>query len=195
MQMRTDRRSLRSQAALRSALIELLEHRDYDAITVQDIVDKANVGRSTFYAHCSGKDDLLRLSVRLLRAELVAARDAAQGPGDAAGRVFGFSLPVLEHVFSHRRLYPAIAHGRAREVFMSELRSTVSELVRAELPVAPGRGDLPPEATVEYFVGAFMAMLGWWIEHKARHPAAALDGAFQDLARRGLGPCRLGRSG
>lgn len=187
MQMRTDRRTLRSQAALRSALIDLLERRDYDAITVQDIVDRANVGRSTFYAHCSGKDDLLRLSVRLLRAELVAARDAAPGgPGDAGGRIFAFSLPVLEHVFSHRRLYPAVAHGRAREVFMSELRSTVSELVRAELAGAPRRGDLPAEVTVEYFVGAFMAMLGWWIEHKARHPAAAVDSWFQDLARRGL---------
>lgn len=187
MEKRADRRTLRSQAALRSALIDLLERKDYDEITVQDIVDQANVGRSTFYSHCSGKDDLLRLSLRLLRAELVVSRDAAlDRPGDAERRVFAFSLPLLEHVFSHRRLYPAIAHGRARDVFMGELRLTVSDLVRAELLAAPSRHGLPLDVTVEYFVGAFMAVLGWWIEHKARHPTAEVDAAFQNLAQRGL---------
>jgi AcrR family transcriptional regulator len=78
MSKKTNRRAARTQAALRGALIRLLRRKDYEDITVQEILDEADVRRSTFYAHCSGKDQLLRLSLRLLPSELAAAQQAAQ---------------------------------------------------------------------------------------------------------------------
>jgi AcrR family transcriptional regulator len=57
-----DRRVLRTRATLHRALIELMIERGYDRVTVQDILDRANIGRSTFYAHYRGKDDLLVIS-------------------------------------------------------------------------------------------------------------------------------------
>src|ERR1700712_3059528 len=54
-----DRRTARTKSSLRSALINLILEKRYDEITVQDIIDRANVGRSTFYVHCLDKDDLL----------------------------------------------------------------------------------------------------------------------------------------
>jgi AcrR family transcriptional regulator len=65
-----DRRIARTQAAMRGALMRLLRRRPYVEITVQEILHEANIGRSTFYAHCSGKDQLLRLSFKLLGSEL-----------------------------------------------------------------------------------------------------------------------------
>ena len=59
-QQRQDRRSQRTQQALMDALIALLAVKNYDEISINDIVDRANVGRSTFYAHYQDKDDLLR---------------------------------------------------------------------------------------------------------------------------------------
>src|SRR5215470_11630864 len=56
--MRTDRRVQRSRAALQRALIDLIQERNYADITIQDIVDRANVGRTTFYLHFTSKDDL-----------------------------------------------------------------------------------------------------------------------------------------
>ncbi len=55
---KTDRRVQRTRELLQKALIELVNERGYDALTIQDIVDRANVGRTTFYLHYSSKDDL-----------------------------------------------------------------------------------------------------------------------------------------
>ena len=55
---KTDRRVQRTQKHLQNALIELINERQYDVITVQDVVDRANVGRTTFYLHYTNKDDL-----------------------------------------------------------------------------------------------------------------------------------------
>ena len=55
---KTDRRVQRTRELLQKALIELISERGYDAITIQDIVDRANVGRTTFYLHYNSKDEL-----------------------------------------------------------------------------------------------------------------------------------------
>src|SRR5258708_2647627 len=55
---KTDRRVERTQELLQTALIELIGECGYDAITIQDIVDRANVGRTTFYLHYTSKDEL-----------------------------------------------------------------------------------------------------------------------------------------
>jgi len=181
MARKADRRTLRTQMALRSALIGLLRRKDYDGITVQEIIDEANVGRSTFYAHCSGKDQLLRLSLQILRTELTEAQQIERSKGAEPG--LAFSLPVLEHIREHRDLYPSLAHGRGRELFMSELKLVVSDLVRSDVAELPAATGVPPEVRVQYVVGAFMAVLTWWIEHKVRIAPIEVDAMFQQLSQ------------
>jgi AcrR family transcriptional regulator len=181
MARKADRRSLRTQAALRSALISLLRRKDYDEITVQEIIDEANVGRSTFYAHCSGKDQLLRLSLDMLRGELAQAQEAARAGGAQPG--FAFSLPVLEHIRKHRDLYPSLAHGRGRDLMLSELKHVISDLIRGDFAELPAITGVPLEVRVQYVVGAFMAILTWWIEHKVRIAPMEVDAMFQRLSR------------
>ena len=91
-----DRRVARTQRAMRAALVGLLRRKAYADITVQDILDEADIGRSTFYSHCSGKDQLVRLSFRLLRAELAAA--ASEERDDAPACLLPFALPVIRHL-------------------------------------------------------------------------------------------------
>ncbi|MBN9138523.1 MAG: TetR family transcriptional regulator, partial [Phyllobacterium sp.] len=78
-----DRRIARTRATLQHALISLIPKKGYEAITVEDICDVANVGRSTFYAHCTGKDDLKRRGLDEHLRALLSARQkealAAQG--------------------------------------------------------------------------------------------------------------------
>src|SRR5882762_11884135 len=71
-----DRRSLRTKAMLQHALNSLIQKKDYEAITIKDICDAANVGRSTFYAHYTSKDDLKRRGFEKLRKELVDRQKA-----------------------------------------------------------------------------------------------------------------------
>lgn len=181
MEKKVDRRTLRTQAALRSALISLLRRKDYDGITVQEIIDEANVGRSTFYAHCSSKDQLLRLCLHMLRTELTEAQQIERARRAEPG--FAFSLPVLEHIRGHRDLYPSLARGRGRELFMSELKLAVSDLVRSDVAELPAATGVPLEVRVQYVVGAFMAVLTWWIERKVRIAPMEVDAMFQRLSQ------------
>src|SRR6266566_58483 len=104
-----DRRVQRTQDVLHQALISLMVEKGYEVITVQDIIDRANVGRSTFYTHYVGKQDLLRRGLKNLSKHLVAHQRAALAQkGSFRERGFGFSLALFEHVHSHRNVYHAI---------------------------------------------------------------------------------------
>src|SRR5229473_6946476 len=93
-----DRRISRTRMLLQHALNSLILKKDYETITIQDICDAANVGRSTFYAHYTSKDDLKRSGFEHLRKELVDRQRSAQAaPGDIRDRSLGFSLPMFEH--------------------------------------------------------------------------------------------------
>ena len=188
-----DRRVARTQAALRAALIRLLRRKDYAAITVQDILDEADVGRSTFYAHCSSKDQLVRLSFRLLRSELAAGNASAD---DDPTALLPFSLPLIRHLAEHRDLYGAFAGSRAGDLLMGELRHLVLDLAARDLKRLPPDPDIPADVVLHYVAGAFTALLAWWLNGKGRVAPEALDAMVQRLAGDGLAPALLpaGRS-
>src|SRR5260370_10072042 len=93
-----DRRISRPRAMLQHALTSLILKKGYEAITIQDICDEANVGRSTFYAHYTSKDDLKRSGFEHLRKELVdRQREARAAPGEIKNPRMGFSLTMFEN--------------------------------------------------------------------------------------------------
>jgi AcrR family transcriptional regulator len=183
MAKQIDRRVARTQTALREALIRLLRRKDYAHITVQDILDEADVGRSTFYAHCAGKDQLVRLSFRLLRSELAAGGSSADA-GPAV--LLPFSLPLIRHLAEHRDLYGAFAGSRAGDLLMSELRHLVLDLAGRGLKRLPADPDMSADVVLHYVAGAFTALLAWWLNGKGRLAPEALDAMFQRLACDGL---------
>lgn len=180
-----DRRVARTQAAMRGALVRLLREKDYDDITVQEILDAADIGRSTFYAHCSGKDDLVRLGFRLLRTELAVA--ATPSPQADSARPLPFSLPVIRHLAEHPDLYGAFAGSRANELILGEVRQLILELARRDLAGRAAGGTVPAEVALHFVAGALTALLVWWLDGKARLAPEALDNMFQRLVRDGLG--------
>src|SRR6266496_2263078 len=108
-----DRRIPRTKAALQHALISLILKKDYEAITIQDICDAANVGRSTFYVHYTSKDDLKRSGFEPLRRQLVARqREALATARDDKSRSLAFSLPMFEHARDHKDHYRALVGSR-----------------------------------------------------------------------------------
>lgn len=129
-----DRRILRTQAMLQHALISLILKKDYEAITIKDICDAANVGRSTFYAHYTSKDDLKRSGLEHLRRQLIERqKEALAKKGDAGDQCLGFSLTMFEHARDNIDLYRALAGGRGGSVALGGIRHILSDLVRGEL--------------------------------------------------------------
>jgi AcrR family transcriptional regulator len=181
-----DRRIGRTRQALHRAMIELVLEKGFEATTIMDVVERANVGRSTFYTHYASKVDLLTAEMAELRAELKRLQREALGrKGDIAERRLGFSRALFEHAQDYRDIYRALLGERGSVVIMSRMRGLLSELVRQELPAwvpANGAPLVLRSAAVEFLVGALMAMLAWQAERKTGPSPAEVDRMFRALA-------------
>ena len=95
---KTDSRVRRTELVLHRSLASLIHEKCYDTIVVKEILARANVARSTFYAHFDGKEELLLSSIQHLLAD---ARERLAQASDPVERLLYFSLPVLQHIEAH----------------------------------------------------------------------------------------------
>lgn len=187
---RGDRRVERTRRALRAALVELILERGWDAASVQDVCDRADVGRSTFYAHFADKEDLLIGGLEDLgKAVRMSSR------GSTAARPLGFVRGMIEHADEQKQLFRAVIGKRGGEVVHRRFRELLMNLFREELTalrVAPPR----LAAASHYLTGAFSELLIWWLESRNDLGAAELEELFRELSASVLGVARsAGRGG
>jgi AcrR family transcriptional regulator len=157
-----DRRAARSRRAMHDALMSLILRKGYEAVTVQDIVDEADVGRSTFYSHYTGKEDLFRSGFAMLRRELAeAAQLAARQAGDSR-RPLPFSLSMFEHAGRYRDTFRVLVGGRGGQLAIAEIRKILLDMVRAGMPSSIAGDLVPREARVQFVVDTIMGVLTWW---------------------------------
>jgi len=186
MTTKPDRRVRRTRQALQDALLALMAHKSYPTITIQDIIDRADVGRSTFYTHYTDRDDLLQDCFDELRA--IIKRPPTNEPGNQ-NQLLRFSLPLFRHVNEKRDLTRALLNSRDTPVF-GQIEQLIGDIVRRELSAllsAISHSPIPREAVIHYIVGAYLALLSWWLENDASHTPENIDQIFQTLTNSGLG--------
>jgi AcrR family transcriptional regulator len=112
---------------LYDALASLIREKAHDSISVKEILDRANVGRSTFYMHFRDKDDLLVSGIHdMLRSIPPKGSPSPTGRYD---RIIGFSLPIFEHIYQHRRTGDARrGPGRERSFMDTSKRRSLNGL-------------------------------------------------------------------
>ena len=183
-----DRRVARTRRMLHQALLSLILEKGYEAISVEDICERANVGRSTFYAHFTSKDDLKRSGLEHLRRELLEQHRSASASMPAGPRLLGFSLPMFEHAREHMHLYKALVGSKGGAIALDTIRQTLCDFVRGELAATKGddASGAPRELVVQHIVGAYMAVLTWWLDGGAKLPAHRVDELFQRLMGDGI---------
>jgi AcrR family transcriptional regulator len=185
-----DRRISRTRTTLQQALFSLLAKKEYERITVADICDAANVGRSTFYAHFTGKDDLKRSGLEHLRKHLTEIQKESLAAGDdGAPEPLRFSLALFQHARAHLPLYRALVGGRGGGISLGAIRSILADLVRREIGASTVKNavaEIPGEVVVQYTVGAYMAVLTWWLDGGAKLPPERVDAVFRLLATKGI---------
>lgn len=179
-----DRRSRRTRQALHQALIRLIVERGYDEITVADIADAADTGRSTFYAHFTDKDDLLRSAGGYLRQVLIKEHEAAATSGRPEDRILGFSRFMTAHLYEQREIFHALTRGQGGAIFLDMVRDVLCEIVRKEF--ATGGDALEREVAVQFLVGGYIAVVTWWLRSGARQDPSAVEAAFRRAASSGL---------
>lgn len=185
---RVDRRAARTRRLLHEALMRLIFRKDYDSITVQDLLDEADIGRSTFYAHYAGRDDLLRKGFDRLQEELRAAQDRLSGDGSAAP--LAFSAVVFAHTAAYRENYRAMVGTRGGSIVLAEVRRVLLSMVEPELDRMPD-GGVPRDLLARYIVDAFHSVLTWWLERRPQLAPEEVDRMFRRLV---LAPLKLEES-
>jgi len=181
-----DRRVQRTRKLLQDALIALVLEKGYEAVTVQDIIDRANVGRSTFYAHFLDKQQLFLSGFEQLRVFLAQQHAAMAASGEHR---LGFSLAMFEHALSYRQVYQALIGKQSGAVVLEHMQQMLTDLVRDELAALAPRDDtvpIPLEIVVQYTVSVFMGLLIWWADHEPPDTAAQMDAIFQQLTLPGV---------
>jgi AcrR family transcriptional regulator len=186
----TDRRVRRTRDLLRTALLSLIQEKGYDRITVQDILDRADIGRSTFYAHYRDKDDLLRAGFEDVRVALAAERDAAEKGTHAKVELLQPLLVVFQHVGRHRPFWASLSRKGGAELVTRILRESVTDLVREHLRFQL-RGTVTNqsqlEAAIQFTSGACMGLLLWWLENDVLPDTPEqLHATFGRLATQGV---------
>ncbi|GAA0822149.1 TetR/AcrR family transcriptional regulator [Streptosporangium amethystogenes subsp. fukuiense] len=178
-----DRRVRRTRRLIRQALVELILSKGYEAVTVTDIINRADVGRSTFYAHFTDKQEVLFSSLDEL-SELLRFT-----PGYRSETLFSFSLPIFEHLQEQRRLAQALLGRRGSIAVGTRGEQIMAAVVRDELLAAlPGKATPPAslDMMVTCVTGAFMALLRRWADGELTGTPAEMDAAFRAVVLPGL---------
>ena len=173
-----DRRLLRTRQALRNALLTLLPEKGWDELTVQDICDCANIGRSTFYMHFQNKEELLSAGLSEM-GEALRNRAAAQT--DGASGAFAFLHGLIEHLFEQRRVFCAVVGRRSGHIVQRRFRALVLQLVSADLEKLAPAG-WKREAAAHYLAGALFELLSWAVDDNHR-TADEIEQYFRRLSR------------
>lgn len=182
-----DRRVRRTRRALREALIGLTLEKGYDRITVQEILDRADVVRSTFYAHYRDKDSLLFSCFDDMFAELASTVDA-MAPGAPLTDPARPAEIMYQHASEHRRVYRALCGRQSGAHVYRHLHRRLADLVREHLRphLAAAGCELPADLVADYYTNAALGMLSWWVDHDFPHDARWLARACRTLAVPGL---------
>lgn len=172
----TDRTSEARARALEAFRVLMLE-RGYRRVTIQSVLDRAKVGRATFYAHFRGKEDLLAASVAGLGGALARAAQERRVAGDEEPLLF--VRPFFHHAGRSRRMLSVLAERDTDVLLREHMQRTLAGLVRAELSASAA--DAVDEAAVQFVVGGLWGLMMWWAREPQTSPDEVSD-AFNRLA-------------
>lgn len=208
-----DRRQQKTRTAIFEAFTSLLDSQNYGSITVQEIIDRANIGRSTFYAHFETKDALLKaLCEELFDHIIKSAVDHShthglQLEGGAPNSVF---CHILQHLQENDYNILTLLSCESNDFFLRYFKDSMGDLVYRQFILGRGkegeeeatggksgekpgerRGkkteknglDLPDDFLVNHISGSFVEMIQWWIKGQMKETPQQLDAYFKAVIK------------
>lgn len=181
-----DQRTRRTRQLLRDALLSLLKEKRYADISVQDLIERAEVARSTFYVHYIDKDDLLVGKRGVFASKLghqAAIRMHEEHTNDAIFPTRGW----FQHIQAQNELLKLIAKDSAIELAMKTLHG----ILRTDAPRRVEKHlhnstSIPDSLVVEYMATTLMTLIKWWVRHDMKYSPQQMDEIFQRLVMPGV---------
>jgi AcrR family transcriptional regulator len=170
MEKKLDRRVQRTRRMLRDALIEVILEKGYEAVTVQDITERADLRRATFYLHYRDKEELLLTALEETFEELVKQIESVMQSDGLAGKTqLEPYLVTFKHVEANQDLYRSILCGQGAAVIAQRIRDYLANHVHNGL--ALDAMTVPSDVLANYIAGTELALITWWLEHNRPYSA------------------------
>ena len=182
---KTDRRTERTRQAVLSAFVDLMLTRGYANLTVAEVTEAANVGRSTFYAHFGGLEAVLKASLARPSAHLLALIDQTATPDSL--------IPILSHFQGQKKLNGVMFSSPVRGVWVRAL----AEMIEPRLAAMARRGAAPrlPLSFIAHQVAeGQIALIAAWLSSRTRIAPEAIAEALIATTRANVAGL-LGRPG
>jgi len=176
----TDRRANRTRKLLRDALFELILQKHYDVITVQNILDRADVGRSTFYAHYRDKEDLFRSGWERFLDFLVQRIDFENVD---KGRFIPIT-ELFEHLVDFHPYYRALVRSRKSDQLFYTGINELAKRIEYKLTLSAGNEQpmiIPISILSNYLANEMFTFLRWWLDRNMPYPPEKMDEIFHRL--------------
>lgn len=183
---KTDRRVQRTRELLQKALIDLISERGYDDITIREIVDRANVGRTTFYQHYRSKDELFIGCHEAIVSGFPfgplypLSREELLSPEAPPGMTSAY-----RHLEDGRALLYRIFQGKDSLLILRRIRDWSAQQIEANLRAAFAEADsaIPFDVLANYLAGAQIALVQWWLAKRQPYTPEDLAQTFHRLQR------------
>ncbi len=181
-----DRRQKKTRKAIFSAFSQLLAEKPYSRITVQEIIDTADIGRTTFYAHFETKDDLLKALCEELFDHILnsASNHSEQGLYSLQTAPESIFCHLLQHLKTNRPLIELLS-GENNALFLRCFKSGLAELIRQrfESQLQLTYPKIPTDFLIHHLSGSFVEMVLWWIHGGLKQSAEELNHYFQIICK------------
>lgn len=159
-----DARMVRSRAALKTAMLALLEEQNFDEITIRELSARAGTGYATFYRHYESKESLLNdLAAEQMRELIRLSYPVLHAKGSAMA-----ALALCRYVDEHRAIWSALLNGGAAAAMREEFRYQ-SRQNQHVLPLPDS--SLPLSLSIAFGASATVEILSWWLDEGRRYSA------------------------
>ena len=177
-----DRRVQKTRKLLQDALVELILEKGFESVRIQDILDRANVGRSTFYFHFQDKRELLHSCFDELHDTLEQHAERISGGEKNSGDIHHeYSLKLFRFVERNHTLFKALLGKQDVPAFVDDfLFAYIQEPFRTRM-VHDKLTSFPPELVTYYFAYAFIGTLKWWVSQDTPCTAEEIGKYFEQL--------------
>lgn len=179
-----DRRQKKTREAIFKAFGELLSKKHYNQITVGEIIDKADVGRATFYAHFETKDSLLN---ELCEELFCHVFDCLEQKTETHKHIFKCDAPksVFLHLFYHIHKNDngilELLSCESNELFLSYFKTHLKELIKKQITVFESKRppNIPEGLWIHHIASTFVETLRWWLDNGRKEDAKTLANYFE----------------
>ena len=177
--MNEDRRIRRTRQFLRNAFLGLLKEKRYEDISVQDIIERADVARSTFYAHYTDKEDLLVGQRGVFASDVQRHADVPQ-----AEKKSQLTPPICfwHNIRAQRDIFKIIARDTAMDVTMKDLHNKLCVNIQAEIQQhRPRQSTVPAALMVDYLADSIITLVKWWVKQGMAYSPEQMDEMFHQM--------------